>query len=65
MKPMNTSMEENYLRNNLGLAVKKCAVCHRPNEQILLLACEHDSCIRCSALHYFEGAPIQSDIKRK
>ena len=42
---------------------QNCAICHHPNEQILLLACSHDPCIKCAALHYFEGASLQSDFQ--
>lgn len=52
-----------HLQDSRQTRSEACAVCQRPNEQILLLTCSHDPCIECAALHYFEGAMIQSDFQ--
>lgn len=34
----------------------ECCVCHKNNDQLLMLSCGHDPCIDCAATNYFKGA---------
>ena len=38
-----------------------CKICKQPNDQMLMLACDHDPCINCAASAYAESVHIKSN----
>lgn len=40
-----------------------CAVCKKNHDQLLILGCEHDTCIECATKHYAREMKVQSDFQ--